>query len=67
MRLVSAVTRTRSPLAARTRISPSRSSTWPATGRISTTGSIRPVGRTICSATQPAAFSSSYGAGVAEM
>ena len=40
-------------------ISDSTSSTWLATGRISTTGSMRPVGRTTCSTICPA-FSASY-------
>ncbi len=47
MRFVSVVTRTRSFFAARMRISSSRSSTWPFTGRISTSGSTRPVGEII--------------------
>ena len=66
MRLVSVVTSTRSPRATRSRISCSRSSIWPLTGRISTGGSTRPVGRMICSITTPADFVSSYGPGVAE-
>ena len=44
----------------------SRSSTWPWTGRISISGSIRPVGRMTCSTTRPCVFSSSYAPGVAE-
>ena len=44
MRLVSVVTSTRSPLAARALHSPSRSSICPLTGRISTGGSKSPVG-----------------------
>ena len=40
-------------LAARSRISASRSSIWPLMGRISTGGSSRPVGRMICSTTTP--------------
>ena len=59
MRLVSVVTSTRSPLATRSRISCSRSSIWPFTGRISTGGSINPVGRMICSTTTPADLVSS--------
>ncbi len=55
IRLVSVVTSTRSLRAARSRISASRSSTWPFTGRISIGGSIRPVGRMICSTTTPPA------------
>ncbi len=50
----------------RARISCSRSSICPFTGRISTGGSISPVGRIICSTTTPADFVSSYGPGVAE-
>ena len=55
MRLVSVVTSTRwfaSPRACGSR--PSRSSTWPFTGRTSTSGSTSPVGRMICSTTTPA-------------
>ena len=66
MRFVSVVTSTRSPFAARARISASRSSTWPFTGRTSSSGSISPVGRITCSTTTPPAFCSSYGPGVAE-
>ena len=54
MRLVSVVTSTRSLRAVRWRISCSRLSTCPRTGRTSTSGSIKPVGRTICSTTTPA-------------
>ena len=42
MRFVSVVTSTRCFFPARTRISSSRSSTWPFTGRTSTSGSIKP-------------------------
>ena len=49
MRLVRVVTSTRSSRAARTRISSTRSSIWPVTGRTSTRGSSRPVGRITCS------------------
>ena len=66
MRLVSVVTSTRSLRSARMRISASRSSTWPLTGRTITGGSMRPVGRITCSTTTPFAFCSSYGPGVAE-
>ena len=52
--------------AVRSRISASRSSTWWPTGRISTSGSSRPVGRMICSTTTPLASASSHSAGVAE-
>jgi hypothetical protein len=38
-----------------------RSSTWVPTGRISTTGSIRPVGRTTCSVISSPASRYSYG------
>src|SRR5881397_2627284 len=51
MRLVSVVTSTRSCFVSRSRISCSRSSIWPFTGRTSTCGSTRPVGRMICSTT----------------
>src|SRR5437016_6175323 len=44
MRLVSVVTSTRSRRSTRIRISPSRSSTWPRTGRTSIGGSISPAG-----------------------
>ena len=67
MRFVRVVTRTRSFRAARLRISPSRSSTWYVTGRTTISGSMSPVGRTICSTTRPRAFVISYAAGVAEM
>ena len=53
MRLVSVVTSTRSLRSARTRISSSRSSTCPFTGRTSICGSTRPVGRITCSTTTP--------------
>ena len=66
MRLVSVVTKTLSLRLARSRISPSRSSICPFTGRISTSGSTRPVGRITCSTTTPADRVSSYGPGVAE-
>ena len=49
MRLVSVVISTRSPIATRNVISPSTSSTCVPTGRISTSGSISPVGRTTSS------------------
>ena len=39
--------------AARARISAIRSSTWPRLGRISSSGSVRPVGRMTCSTTRP--------------
>ncbi len=54
MRLVSVVTSTRSPFSTRRLISDSRSSTCVCAGRTSSTGSIRPVGRTSCSTTCPA-------------
>src|SRR5437870_12407480 len=63
MRLVKVVTSTRWLASARLRISPSRSSTCPLTGRISTVGSSSPVGRMICSTTSPATFVNSYGPG----
>ena len=66
MRLVRVVTRTRSFRFSRARISASRSSTWPFTGRTMTSGSTRPVGRMICSTTTPPARSSSQSPGVAE-
>ncbi|WDT79773.1 MAG: hypothetical protein MPW14_22030 [Candidatus Manganitrophus sp.] len=66
IRLVSVVTSTRSDRSTRFRISASRSSTWPLAGRMTTFGSIRPVGRTTCSTIRPWARSSSYGPGVAE-
>ena len=53
-------------LAARCRISPSRSSTCPVVGRTSTTGSRTPVGRITCSATSPTLTSISQSPGVAE-
>src|SRR5216117_2577092 len=53
MRLVRVVTSTRSFFFSRSRISCSKSSTWPFTGRTSTCGSTRPVGRMICSTTTP--------------
>ena len=65
MRLVSVVTSTRSPIATRSLISDSKSSTWSAAGRTSTSGSTSPVGRTTCSTTSPER-SSSYALGVAE-
>ena len=49
MRLVRVVTKTRSFACERSRISDNKSSTWARTGRISTSGSIKPVGRTTCS------------------
>ena len=66
MRLVSVVTRMRSPRAARSWISASRSSTWPRTGRTFTSGSTSPVGRMICSTTTPRDSPSSMSPGVAE-
>ncbi|MBZ5723887.1 MAG: hypothetical protein LAP87_02715 [Acidobacteriia bacterium] len=60
------VTSTRWLFAVRLRISPSRSSTCPFTGRISTFGSTSPIGRMICSTTAPAVLVSSCGPGVAE-
>ena len=56
IRLVSVVTRTRSFRSARRRHSSSRSSIWPFTGRTSTIGSSKPVGRMICSITSPSVF-----------
>ena len=50
---VSVVISTRSPMAVRRLISDNTSSTWSATGRISTSGSTRPVGRTTWSTTWP--------------
>ena len=47
--LVSVVTRIRSSLSVRVRISWIRSSIWPLVGFTTTSGSIRPVGRMICS------------------
>ena len=52
--------------AATSRHSAIRSSTWVATGRISTGGSIRPVGRITCSTKTPPVRSISHGPGVAE-
>ena len=49
--LVRVVTSTRSSRAALARISSIRSSIWPVTGRTSTLGSSRPVGRITCSTT----------------
>ena len=66
MRLVSVVTRTRSLCLARSRISCSRSSTCPLTGRTSTSGSTSPVGRMICSTTTPCDSRSSSSPGVAD-
>ncbi len=65
MRLVRVVTSTRSCCFTRRWISDSRSSTWLATGRISTSGSTSPVGRTTCSTTIPECWIS-YSRGVAE-
>jgi hypothetical protein len=45
----------------------SSASTWSFAGRTSMGGSMRPVGRTICSTTWPAALPISWRAGVAEM
>ncbi len=66
MRLVSVVTSTRSPALMRALASLIRSSTWVPTGRISTTGSIRPVGRTTSSVISSPASRYSYGPGVAD-
>ena len=66
IRFVRVVTSTRSPRSERSRISSSRSSTWPRTGRTSTGGSSKPVGRMICSTTTPPQRSSSMSPGVAE-
>ena len=78
MRFVSVVISTRSPLSARARTSAMRSSTWTPAGRTVILGSMSPVGRMICSATDPPsqgvpgpdrcppARASSYGPGVAE-
>src|SRR6184192_1600577 len=66
MRLVRVVTSTRSFFFSRSRISCSKSSTWPFTGRTSTCGSTRPVGRMICSTTTPPESLSSSSPGVAE-
>ena len=49
MRLVRVVTRILFPFAVSLLISPTRSSTWPATGRTSMAGSSSPVGLMICS------------------
>ena len=64
MRLVSVVMRTRWSLSTRRRISFMRSSICPSVGRTSTSGSMRPVGRMICSA-MLTLFSSSNWPGVA--
>ena len=66
MRLVSVVTSTRCPLAAQSRHSAIRSSTWFSTGRTMQTGSISPVGRISCSVKTPPVRPSSHGPGVAE-
>ena len=63
--LVSVVTRVRWFLAVRSLISPIRSSICPSTGRTKISGSSRPVGRMICSASCPAR-SRSQGPGVAD-
>jgi len=63
--LVNVVTSVRSPLAVRSLTSFSRSGTWPPAGRMKICGSTSPVGRMICSTTEPPDFSSSYGPGVA--
>ena len=63
--LVSVVTRTRSPLVTRSLICSMRSSIWPLVGLTITSGSTRPVGRTICSTTCDD-IRSSYSAGVAD-
>ena len=63
--LVRVVTSTRSCRSARWWISPMRSSIWPSTGRTSTSGSSRPVGRITCSTICPDRVVS-YSPGVAE-
>ena len=65
IRLVSVVTSTRSLRAARVRISSTRSSICPVTGRTSTRGSSSPVGRITCSTIWSAPLRS-YSPGVAE-
>ncbi|MNQ45847.1 hypothetical protein D3C85_596430 [compost metagenome] len=65
MRLVSVVTRTRSPSETLALIWPSKSSTCVRAGNTSTKGSTKPVGRTTCSTTL-SACSFSYAAGVAD-
>ena len=63
--LVRVVTRTRSFFAVRALISPSRSVTWPSTGRTEMSGSSRPVGRMTCCAIC-VLFFRSYSPGVAD-
>ena len=57
--LVSVVTRTRSFFSVRVLISWIRSSIWPLVGFTTTSGSIRPVGRMICSTVSLPTLSSS--------
>ena len=66
MRLVSVVTNVRKPRFLTSCTSASTSSTWLATGRISTGGSVNPVGRITCSTKTPSVRSNSHLAGVAE-
>ena len=65
MRFVKVVTNTLSPLSAAALISAAQSSTCPAIGRTVISGSSRPVGRIICSATA-SLTESSKGDGVAD-
>lgn len=65
MRLVSVVTSTRSFFSERCLISSSRSSIWPSLGLMMISGSMRPVGRMICSTTL-SVMPSSYLPGVAD-
>ena len=62
---VSVVTRTRSPATTRSLIMAIRSSIWPLVGLMTTSGSIRPVGRMICSTTW-VEWSISHAPGVAD-
>ena len=64
--LVKDVTRTLPPLSTRFLICSSRSSTWFEAGLSSMIGSMRPVGRMICSTTRPLPLASSKAPGVAE-
>ena len=66
MRLVKVVTSVRKPSLVTRRTSSSKSSTCVSTGRISTIGSSRPVGRMICSVKTPPVCSISHFDGVAE-
>ena len=66
IRFVSVVTSVRKPFSAADLASSSRSSTWCATGRTSTAGSTRPVGRMTCSAKTPSVCPSSQSPGVAD-